>query len=83
MLTPDASPNFEAFRDCLSTAVISKLTAPTKSKKQRPAKGRKKDGRPSNDSLNNDVTASEGDGDLEDFIEVDAHQTALAVDHTR
>lgn len=68
MIPEDEVPNFEVFKDCLSTSVISRL-APESGKKKRTIKGRKNEIKP----VASEVAARSDDNDaaeLADFIEV-------------
>lgn len=67
-------PNFEAFRDALSTTVIV-LLAPNPSKKKRAVKGRKREIKhvtQAAESMNGDLNDA---AELSDFVEVRRDQT--------
>lgn len=68
MVSEDEVLNFEAFKDCLSTSVISRL-APDSGKKKRTIKGRKNEIKP----VARDTPAASDENDaaeLAEFIEV-------------
>lgn len=68
MIPENEVSNFEVFKDCLSTSVISRL-APDSGKKKRTIKGRKNEIKP----VKRDATAENDENDaadLSEFIEV-------------
>lgn len=77
MIAEDEVPNFDIFLDCLSAALITKLTQPrAKPKKRRGSKVGNKTDKPL-DEVESDSKDGQNAEDLKEFVEVLCTETAM------